>query len=360
MMKKQSAWKAFFCLQLFLVLNGCKKELSPWEQFAACSNPSCVAEAIAVKTAFLQDPKPIFEAFIQSDSMGSDTYIGWIYLLRDSVVNNPNYDTEAARQTMKQALIDKAKEFENDPKYGTWSQSIIRELTGESDDVTADGYEPITGTYVFELPNEAGSGEIKILENEDQTVRFALMVVAGPPAYNQGYMEGTAPLTDNVVTISTEEYGGKCTITLSFSNDEIIAKTVAGDASACGFGNNVMADGTYQRVDDLNPFRAAGGDETPAQIQGHWVSTEDPKSEVIIAEGKYIEIYNGSELSNSLSSYHKICPKDCNPIAETPCLKVTGQDDICYTVVKADGKTMELSMIGGRGNTLVFKKKGLK
>ena len=32
-------------------------------------------------------------------------------------------------------------------------------------------------------------------------------------------------------------------------------------------------------------------------------------------------------------------------------LKVTGQDNVCYAVIKADGKVLELSQIGGTGNT---------
>ncbi|MCC7504107.1 MAG: hypothetical protein IT259_02350, partial [Saprospiraceae bacterium] len=51
------------------------------------------------------------------------------------------------------------------------------------------------------------------------------------------------------------------------------------------------------------------------------------------------------------------CPADCNPVAPTPCLSVIGQDIVCYTVVKADAQTLELSMIGGRGNTLAFKRR---
>jgi hypothetical protein len=170
-------------------------------------------------------------------------------------------------------------------------------------------------------------------------------------------MEGTATLVDNMATITTTEYSGKCTITLTFSDEQVVAKTLAGGDAECGFGHNITADGTYKRVDDLDPFRAEGGDEPPSVIQGHWVSTDDAKSELKIEDGKYIEIYGGEEVLNLAYSYHKICPADCSPVAETPCIRTIAQDGVCYVLVRADSKTLQLSMIGGRGNTLSYKKK---
>ena len=361
-MKIKSTYWEGLCIGLVFFLFSCKtKESGPWQKFMACATNACVAEAAAVKDAFLQDPKPLFEEFILTDKRGEDSYIGWLYLLRDSILVNSNYASIEERFAMQQAIIAKAKEYENDPKYGDWSKSIISELevlaiASELEDAIVED-QMITGLYAYELAKEAGSGEIKILAIDENSVRFALEVIGPAPAFNQGTMEGTASLVGNLATISTTEYGGKCTITLTFADDQLVAETLAGDDATCGFGHNVRADGTYKLVDDLDPFRGEGGDEAPAAIIGSWVSTQDPKSELKIADGQYADIYEGKEVEKNPFSYHKSCPKDCAPIADTPCIKVTGQDDVCYTVVKADGKSLELSMIGGPGNTLVYKKK---
>lgn len=361
-MKKLSNLALPLCMALFSFFFSCKQESDAWQKFMACQDYPCLPEVVAVKDAFLKDPKPLFEEFIKTDERGEDTYIGWIYTLRDSVINNPNYAPEADRTAMKTAVLAKAKEFEKDPKYGDWANSIIQEISGTANatDPSAEGGSDmgVTGTYSYELPNDGGSGEIQILDNGDNTLRFSLSVVGPGPAYNQGMMEGTATYADFTATINTTEYGGKCTIQLDFAPDQLVAKTLAGDNAACGFGNNVRADGTYKLTDDLNPFPAVAGDELPANMEGEWVSTTDSKSEISIFNKQYSEIYEGKLVSKMPFSYHKICPADCNPIAQTPCIKVYGQDNICYTVVKADGKTLELSMIGGTGNTLVYKAKG--
>ncbi|MBK8565382.1 MAG: hypothetical protein IPN76_19055 [Saprospiraceae bacterium] len=332
-----------------------------WQKFMDCANTACVAEVVAVKDDYLNDPKPLFEEFIKTDERGEDHFVGWLYILRDSVLNNSSYGPTMDRFNMQQALINKSREFENDPKYGTWAKSVIGELellaiASELEDDIVE-HMSITGTYTYELPKNAGSGELKIYPSDDGTVRYAIMVVGPPPAHNQGTMEGKAPFKDNVITITNTDFGGKCVIEITITDGEAVVKTLSGGPSECGFGNNVMADGTYKMVDDLNPFMAEGGDEVPTTLEGIWVSTTDPKSEVAIGNGKYVEIYDTKEVGSYSFRYFKVCPGDCNPIAKTPCIQVRGQDDVCYTVVKTDGKTLELSMIGGKGNTLVYKAK---
>jgi hypothetical protein len=332
-----------------------------WQKFMDCANTACVAEVVAVKDDYLKDPKPLYEEFIKTDERGEDHFVGWLYILRDSVLLNSNYGPTMVRFDLQQALINKSREFENDPKYGTWAKSVIGELevlaiASELEDVPPmEG--SVTGTYGFELPNDAGSGELKVLDNGDETIRFKLVVVGPPPAHNQGYLDGTAQLMGNTATITTTDFGGKCVIELSFGADEVVAKTVTGGSAECGFGNRVMADGTYKLVDDLDPFRGEGGDEVPANILGSWVSNDDPKSEIKLADGEYADIYDGKEVAKNPFSYHKSCPEDCGPAGKEPCIKTVGQDDMCYAVIFADGKTLQLSVITGRGNTLSFKRK---
>ncbi len=357
-MKVNSMQLAGLCLGLSILVFSCQpKEVDAWQKFMACSTNACVAEVLAVKDAFLADPKPLFEEFILTNERGEDHFVGWSYILRDSVIFNPNYETEAVRTAMQQAIIAKSKEYEADPKYGEWATSIINTISAPVEGEAAGSDQGFTGTYTYDLGEEVGSGQIKILAIDDKTLRFALEIVGRAPAYNQGTMEGTATYVGNVATISTTEFGGQCTITLTFADDQLVAETKADEGGGCGFGNNVRADGTYKLVDDLDPFRGEGGDEAPKEIIGNWVSTQDPKSEIQLLGGEYLDIYEGKTVDKNPFSYHKSCPEACAPVADTPCIKVTGQDDVCYVVVKADGKTLELSMIGGTGNTLVYKKK---
>jgi hypothetical protein len=266
---------------------------------------------------------------------------------------NPNYSTEAERTSIKNALLAKAKPYENDPKYGEWAKSMMMTLSSATD--ASD--QQFTGTYTYDLGKDQGTGTIKILAIDEKSLRFDLEIVGKAPAHNQGTMEGTASYVGNVATIATTEFGDSCIITLTFQEDRIIAQTLAGRAGGCGFGHNVWADGTYQLVDDLDPFRGEGGDETPKELLGTWVSTIDPKSVVKLENGQYIDIYDGKEVDKNPFSYHKKCPAGCGSASATPCLKVTGQDDVCYEILVADGKRLDISMIGGRGNTLPFKRK---
>lgn len=346
------------------LISSCQSSVSAsWQKFMDCANNACVAEVVAVKDDYLKDPKPLFEEFIKTDARGEDHFVGWLYILRDSVLLNPGFGPTADRVAMQQALVAKSKEFENDPKYGQWAKSVINEIEAlailsetEGEEITE--HIPVTGTYAYELPNNGGSGEIKVYAADDGTARYELLVVGPPPAHNQGMMEGAARLEGNIMTITNTQFGGKCVIEVTFIDASATVKTLSGDSPTCGFGNNVMADGTYRQVDDLNPFLAEGGDDVPTSLEGIWVSSTDPKSEVAIGNGKYVEIYDTKEVSRSAFRYFKTCPADCNPVGKTPCIQVRGQDDICYVVVKSDAKTLELSMIGGKGNTLIFKAKG--
>lgn len=337
----------------------CKKTPAPWAKFTACAASTCVPEALAVKDAFLDDPKTLLTQFQATYAKGEDHVVGWLYLLRDSVLFNPRSGATEERFAMQQAIVEAARPFANDPVLGEMANSVLNEIETLAILSELEDTPPaLTGTFTYQLPNDAGNGELKVNPLEDGNLRFSLSIVGGPPAHNMGFMEGKATLRDDhIADIVTEEYAGKCHLQLTFSDNQVVIKTLEGDSPACGFGNNVIADGTYKLTDELDPFRGEGGDTPPAGIQGRWQSTSDPLSELMITEGDYIEIYNGREISKLVYAYHKKCPEDCNPGAEISCLKVIGQDYICYALVKTEAKSLELSMIGGTGNTLTYKRR---
>ncbi len=360
-MNKPCPLLPLLALLISLSFFACTTEPDPWADFTKCSAKSCVKEALVVKDAFLKDPKGMLGAFSATYKKGEDHVIGWLYLLRDSVLFNDQYGTTEERFALQQAIISAAKPFENDPKLGEMAQSVTGELenlaiASELEDDIFE-YVPITGSYAYELPNEAGSGELKVSVADSDHIRFSLMVVAGPPAYNQGTMENTATLVSpNVYEAKTTEYTGTCRLQFVFNGESVEIKTLEGDDASCGFGHNVRADQVYKVVSHDDPFLSAADARLAKNLQGKWVSTTDAKSKLTIENGEYTETYDQEEPGSFPYQFYAKCPADCNPVAPTPCIKVMGQDDVCYAVVKADGKTLELSMIGGRGNTLVFKK----
>ncbi len=252
--------KNLFYLVLALFFSACKTPETPesaaWVSFKKCATNNCVKEVIAVKNAFLANPKPLLTDFQATYEKGEDHVIGWLYILRDSVLLNPKMGTTAARFDLQQKLIKVAKPFENDPKVKEMAKSVL--------DVV---------------------GDLAIMsETEDPVVEP--------------------------------------------SDVPILSKK---DSAAA------------------------------ANLIGEWQSTTDPKSSIKIANGTYMDSYVGQKPMPAMRYvYYPTCPKDCNPIAKTPCLKVIGQDDVCYTIVKADGKTLALSQIGGTGNTNRYVKKKAK
>lgn len=92
------------------------------------------------------------------------------------------------------------------------------------------------------------------------------------------------------------------------------------------------------------------------ELVGTWHSTTDPKSSIKIGDGMFAELYEGKVLNENPYRYQKVCPEDCGGPAgaDFPCIRVFGQDVVCFAVVKADGKTLEISQVGGRGNTLKY------
>lgn len=354
-----------FCalLSLFLFFACRTQPAGPWADFVRCGTNACVKEALAVKDALIKDPKTTLGQFDETYQKGEDHVVGWLQLMRDSVLFADKYGTTEQRFAMQQAIIEAARPYENDPKLGEMAKSVIGELEGlaiasELEDDIVEHYAPLTGSYAYTMPKDAGSGTLKISALDGEHFHFGLEVIAGPPAYNQGTMEGEAMLTaPGVFEFKTSEYVGTCRLQFTVDGDNIVIKTLEGDDAACGFGHNVRADQTYRRSSFDDPFLKPAEAKTAKNLRGQWVSTSDPESEIKLDKGMYTEVYQGKEQSSLPYQYFPVCPKDCNPAGKFPCLKVMGQDDVCYAVVKADGKTLELSMVGGRGNTLAFKKK---
>ncbi len=344
---------------------GCQSGSGPWADFTKCASSACVTEAVAVKIAFLKDPQTLLGQFQETYAKGDDHVVGWLYILRDSILLNEQYGGAAERYALQVRLVAAAKAFEKDPKLGEIARSVLAEIEplailSETEDASEPSEEVFTGTYTYELPGDAGTGELLVGRITNDMFRFKLTVVGGPPAHNQGVLEGEATIQGDGASFSTTAYGGTCSLKFFFKKGMVKIRTIQGgtpSSPTCGFGNGVQADGDYRRSSFDDPFLSGADAQMAKNVQGEWVSATDPKAALKIAEGKYADVYDGEDLGALPYAFSPKCPPGCNPVAPTTCLQVFGQDDLCYTVVKADGKTLHLSMIGGTGNTLVFTRK---
>ncbi|MBK7938539.1 MAG: hypothetical protein IPJ82_16295 [Lewinellaceae bacterium] len=230
-----------FCAIISILVTSCKTQPDAWADFTRCAENTCVKEALAVQAAFLKDPKSMLAQFSAAYRKGDDHVIGWLYLLRDSVLTNPAYASVEERKKMQSAIIAAAGPFIGDRELGEMAKSVLNEIA----------------TLTITAAREA------VPDNDPEAIKLV----------------------------------------------------------------------------------------------GTWVSTDDTRSVISLENGIFTETYGGEQMSRFPYRYFAQCPQDCNPVAETPCIKVIGQDDVCYVVVKSDESTLELSPIGGTGNTLVYRRK---
>ncbi len=348
----------FLVLASLWLLSCQPAEDASWAAFKKCGSNACVQEALAVRAALVKNPKGLLKNFLSTYEAGEDHLIGWLYLLRDSVLTNPQAGTYEERIGWRDEVLNAAQPYADDPKLGEIARVIVQELESIA---FADEVEEaplfvenlvFTGTYALDKGN-AGSGELSVSEQNGTTLRFRLLAVGAGPAHNQGEIAGTARRVSAAeARFSTTEFGSECALLFRWSSEGVEVITEKGDPAACGLGAGVVPDGAYARKGYNDPFLSAADAKKAALLQGEWASADDPKATIRIAEGRLFQLYDGQEVEPPVRClYFAKCPADCLPVATTPCLKVIGQDEVCYTVVKADGKALEISLIGGTGNT---------
>lgn len=347
----------------FMVISlSCNREQDAWEAFKACEGLNCTAQVLAVKDAFLNDPKGMLDKFTKTYEKGEDHVIGWLYLMRDSVLFNAAFGTTEERFALQQAIADAARPFEKDPEVSEMAISVLSEIenlaiVSELEDVPVEKF-PATGTYQYVLPNDGGAGSVLVSQTGPETIKFSLEVVGTAPAYNQGILEGNATLVSiNQYDFSSTEFGSPCTLLFEFSENEVTIVTKAGDSAACGFGANVRADGTYEVQRRLDPFLSEADATSWKKLEGHWVSLDDEKAELKVENGMFVALYEENLMENFPYQYFKVCPETCGNSGGLPCLMVMGDDVVCYTIIKNDEKELQLSMVEGHGNTLRYRKK---
>ena len=100
-------------------------------------------------------------------------------------------------------------------------------------------------------------------------------------------------------------------------------------------------------------------DSKTSALEGNWISTDDPKSELQVKGNEWIETYKGEKPDVTKFATGDSCLANdkakTNPKGKY--ITVFDKDDSrCFYVVNVNDSKLELSYVG-RGNTLTYKKK---
>jgi hypothetical protein len=299
----------------------------------------------------------MLQLFNETYQNGDDHVISWLYLLRDSVLLNPHFGSIEQRKTLQKQIIQAAKPFEEDPVL----EEITKAVLGEIESLTIESEEeeplespiPVSGTFGAQATKNGRSAQLQISQMDQVSFRFQLNLKQEVSPYSTGIIEGEAKLdkVTNQAVFATREFGDWCKLNFIFDEKGVSIKTNFEDAPACGLANGIVVDGYYDRQSYNNPFLSASETKKIASLQGEWKSSDDPKAKIKIAAGRYQDWYDGKQVETFLYIYYPNCPKDCNPMVSIPCLKIIGQDEVCYVIVKVNVQYLELLPIGGTGKT---------
>jgi len=94
-------------------------------------------------------------------------------------------------------------------------------------------------------------------------------------------------------------------------------------------------------------------------LTGEWVNTEDERERVAFTPTHYQTYYEGELLVEEDMSFHARCPDACSggvPTGE-PCFTISGPaQTACYGVVPLTQDRLELQMLGGSDETVVYRR----
>ena len=125
--------------------------------------------------------------------------------------------------------------------------------------------EDVSGTYIYgDQESSEGGGYLAIKQLEDGRLKFELDLSNGAPSYHSGTITGTMELDGNTAVFTTREFVMQegqvpCAISFLFQGDQIIVDQEQGSDMSCGFGQGVIADGTFDKQNSSPIFRYEGG-----------------------------------------------------------------------------------------------------
>jgi hypothetical protein len=388
--------KLFLLLLIFTSFCACKNNAptpDAWSNFKKCASNNCIQEVLAVKDAFLKNPQQVLTEFQATYEIGEDHVIGWLYVLRDSVLINPKMGTVEARLAMQQAIMAAAKPFEKDAKVHEMAKSVLDELgivdvkAGKINDPMAAESDVATTDYCYHFSKNGENMSIQVnakkngdfrgyynwyIEEKDGTNgvlhgrNFQKDTIYMTYEYYQEGIFSNEQLAfvkkgDNLLRLVSKEFDKKGNMVLTnkktLKAENTLTKVDCAKITK-DFDNTRKIEAELGFKYPYPETMSEKDEKVEANLQGVWQSLDDPKASIKMKDGKFQYLYSGKATEPEMRyRYFLICPKNCNPVAKMPCLLVFGQDEVCYSLVKADGKALEISQIGGTGNTNRYVKK---
>ena len=118
----------------------------------------------------------------------------------------------------------------------------------------------VNGTFRMNFKGnfKASSNDIKILALGGGKLHIGMDLVYpyklqnGEMSANMGYLDGEGTIDGDTAVYESDEFG-PCKITVKFVKPGTIKVSQEGTDGDCGFGHNVMSDGTYRKVSGKKP-----------------------------------------------------------------------------------------------------------
>jgi hypothetical protein len=364
-----------------------------WAAFLNCpGEKDCTKEVLAVKDAFLKNPQQVLTQFQATYEQGDDRVVGWLFLLRDSVLMNPKMGSIEERIAMQQAVIAAAKPFEKDAKVHEMASSVMAELgiadikAGKVNDPMATETDRTALTYCYQFDHQGEHVKCQLFSAADGKFSGYYSWYIDEKDGTQGVLKGNNFNSDTLFAEHTYIQEGSTQteeivflkkegslIQLVGELDDKNGKMVLKNRKALKAGNILTKADCAKLSKDFEPIQEMEKDmifaypdpvltekqaKAAEKLVGEWQSKDDPKAGIKMENGRFTFLYDGKSTEPSMRYiYYPTCPKDCNPLGKSACIKIVGQDDVCYSIILADGKSLDISQIGGTGNTNRYMKK---
>ena len=99
----------------------------------------------------------------------------------------------------------------------------------------------------------------------------------------------------------------------------------------------------------------------PNPFPGDWVSVQDNKERVVLTTDRFTSYYDNLKMADKPLYYYDRCPGQCagqSAPTNQPCFRLqNGSTSTCYSVLIVNDTLLEISMLGGKGNTLRYRRR---
>ena len=330
---------------LFCYCTTTETKSDAWAAFLNCpSGKDCMKEAIAVKDAFLKNPQQVLTQFQATYEQGDDRVVGWLFMLRDSILMNPKMGSIEERIAMQQAVIAAAKPFEKDAKVHEMAASVMAELSiadikaGKVNDPMATETDRTALTYCYQFDHQGEHIKCQLFSAADGKFSGYYSWYIDEKDGSQGVLKGNNFNGDTLFAEHTYiQEGSAQTEEIAFLKKgdnltqlvgelyEKAGKLVFKNRKALKAGNILAkADCTtlakdFEHIREMekdmvfaypDPILTEKEAKVAENLVGEWQSKDDPKAGIKMENGRFTYTYVGEKPDSSMRYiYYSNCPK---------------------------------------------------